>query len=172
MENKSENRLPFQTIGMIKRLCAHYKYNEHDLNSFAFIVMRKCQKEYTGPQSEFYRYLNRSIKNKLLDRRKNHHIKTVNIDEGIENFGENMATNVEVNDFLKFVTKTCSPKTSNFLRLYLHQPVKVQNYLLKNRLTKKKIGENIVFDYLGFCRKSRKLILEELKNARQQYQSI
>ena len=172
MENKKRHILPYKTVGMIKKLCHHYKYNEDDLTSFAFIVMCKCQKEYSGPKDKFYCYLNKAIKNKLLDRKKNRKVKTINIDEGVENFGEQMATNIEVNDFLKYVKANCSPKTFKFLNLYVNQPSTIQRYLLKNRLTKKKISENIVFDYMGTCRKTRKLILEELNEARRRYKTM
>ena len=163
--------LPKQTLGLVNRLCIITKYTKEDLLYLAYVIMQGCRKQYVGDKNDFYKYLNRSICNKIRNRKRKKNIAIVKIKDDIEDYGYEQPNNVDVQDFRNFVQKRCSIKTNEFLNFYLDQPQQIRLYSYKHIKKKRKLGANIIFDYMGLCRATRKKIIMELVNAKREYDS-
>lgn len=165
------NFLPKQTFVLINRLCIVKQYKREDLLYIAYATMQSCRKHYNGPEDDFYKYLNKSLLNKIKNVKRKKEIIISSIKEDIEDYGYEQPNNVELHDFRKFVNKRCSVKAQEFLNFYLDQPNKIRLYSLHYIKNNRKLGPNIIFDYMKVCRATRKKILAELINAKREYDS-
>lgn len=163
--------LPKQTLGLVNKLCVVTKYTKEDLLYFAYVTMQSCRKQYVGEKVDFHKYLNRSICNKIRNAKRKKNIAIVKIKDDIQDYGYEQPNNVDVCDFRNFVQKRCSKKANEFLNFYLDQPRQIRLYSHKYIKANRKLGTNIIFDYMGLCRASRKKIITELRNAKREYDS-